>query len=103
MKGNSLECALSPCCHVLNLATLDPTHSPRQQGQKPSSGSPTPGRLQTFRNSRVWKAVTHGLEYDIHQVRYRCCSNYNQCQLHLVGQYLSPKQPGATGDSSGTA
>ncbi len=29
----------------------------------------TPARLQTFRNSRLWKALTHGLNQDIHKVR----------------------------------
>lgn len=38
-----------------------------QQLQQGPKGA-TPSRLQTFRNSRLWKALTHGLNQDIHKV-----------------------------------
>ena len=44
-------------------------HSQQQQQQQQQHGMATPAVLKEFRNSAVWSTLTHGVNYDVHQVR----------------------------------
>ena len=41
----------------------------QQQQQQQQHGMATPAVLKEFRNSAVWSTLTHGVNYDVHQVR----------------------------------
>lgn len=47
-------------------ADVEAAAAAQELQQAPHGATPT--RLQTFRNSRLWKALTHGLNQDIHKV-----------------------------------
>jgi hypothetical protein len=49
--------------------------------------NPTPSRLQDLRKSKVWKAVTHAMNTDIHEVRNRISSLVRHyIALHILAR-----------------
>lgn len=58
-----------------------------QQLQQGPKGA-TPSRLQTFRNSRLWKALTHGLNQDIHK---EIETNPRVAEIHSAAEVFDHK------------
>jgi hypothetical protein len=56
---------------------------------------PTPGLLGSIQRSKVWTALTYGMNYDIHKVSCVCCARVRMLDLIQNTCVLTPEGVGS--------